>query len=220
MQRGWKTAALALIAAVTVTSTAFAQRQGRGFGGGGAQLLQMPEVQGELKLTDDQKTKVTSMLEQLRSQRQGQQGQFRDLSPEDRQKLMAERTAKENALVGAILDADQMKRYHQLVLQQQGARAFQDKSVADKLSLTADQQDKIQGLLRESAEAMRELRQAGDPQATREKVAALNKDTNEKVMAVLTDAQKSQWKEMLGTPVTFPLAQGFGFGRRRNNNNN
>src|SRR5437763_6818931 len=54
MQRGWKTAALALIAAATVTSTAFAQRQGRGAGGfgGGATIRRMPEVQGELKLTD------------------------------------------------------------------------------------------------------------------------------------------------------------------------
>src|SRR5436305_12434228 len=115
MQRGWKTVALALIAAVTVTSAAFAQRQGRGGGGGGAQLLQIPEVQGELKLTDDQKTKVTSMLEQLRSARQGQQPQ-QGLSPEERQKVMAERTAKEDTLVGAILDEDQMQRYHQPVV--------------------------------------------------------------------------------------------------------
>jgi hypothetical protein len=37
-------------------------------------------------------------------------------------------------------------------------------------------------------------------------------------MGVLTDAQKAQWKEMLGAPFTFPANAGFGFGRRQNNN--
>jgi len=223
MQRGWKTAALALIAAVTVTSTAFAQRQGRGgaFGGGGAQLLQIPEVQGELKLTDEQKTKVATMLEQLRSERQGQPRQ-QGLSPEERQKVQAERTAKEDTLVGAILDGDQVKRYHQLVLQRSGPQAFTQKTVADKLGLNADQQEKIQGFIRDSRQGLRDAFQpGGDPQALQAKMAAMNKDTMDKIQGVLTDSQKSQWKEMLGAPFAFPAnAQGFGFGRRRNNNNN
>jgi Spy/CpxP family protein refolding chaperone len=225
MQRGWKTVAVAVIAAATLTSTAFAQRQGRGFGGGfggGAQLLAIPEVQGELKLTDDQKTKVTSMLEQLRSERQGQFQQLQGLSPEDRQKAMAERTAKEDTQVGAILDADQMKRYHQLVLQREGAQAFMTPTVADKLALTPDQRDKIQGIMRDQQQAMRDARQAaqGDPQAAREKMASLQKDTNDKVMGVLTDTQKAQWKDMLGTPFAFPANAGFGRRNRNNNNNN
>jgi Spy/CpxP family protein refolding chaperone len=215
MQRGWKTAALALIATATLTGTAFAQR-GFGFGfGGGANILRIPEVQGELKLTEDQKTKVNTLLEQLRSERQGQFQQFRDLSPEERQKAMAERTAKENGLVSAILDADQMKRYHQLVLQQQGGAALATTPVADKLNLTADQRDKIQGFLRDQQEQLRGAFQpGGDPQAMQAKLAAVRKDTNDKIAGVLTDAQKAQWKEMLGAPFTFPALQF----RRPNNN--
>src|SRR5438094_375291 len=83
-----------------------------------------------------------------RSERQGQFQAQQGLSPEERQKANAERMTKENGLVAAILDADQMKRYNQLVLQQQGATALAQKPVADKLNLTADQQDKIQGFMR------------------------------------------------------------------------
>jgi len=214
MQQGWKTAALALIATATLTGSAFAQRGFGGFGGG-ATMLRMPEVQGELKLTDAQKPKVEAMLEQLRSEGQGQFQALRDASPEERQKIMAERTAKENTLVGAILDGDQMKRYQQLALQQQGPRALGQKMVADKLGLTADQQEKIQGFQRDQMQAMRDAFQAGgDPAAMREKMAAMNKDLADKVNGVLTDAQKSQWKEMLGAPFTFPPQQF----RRPNNN--
>lgn len=61
MQRGWKGAAVALAASMLLASTALAQRGGGfGFGRrGGGNLLAMSEVQTELKLTDDQKTKVT-----------------------------------------------------------------------------------------------------------------------------------------------------------------
>jgi len=181
-------------------------------------MLSIPEVQGELKLTDDQKTKVTSMLEQVRTDQQAMFQQLQGASPEERQKMMAESMAKQDTLVGAILDADQMKRYHQLALQQQGPRALAQKPVADKLGLSTDQQDKIQGFIRDQGQAMRDAFQAaqGDPNAIREKMAAMNKDLNDKVLGVLTDAQKAQWKEMQGAPFTFPAVQ---FGRRPQNNN-
>src|SRR6478609_8652446 len=121
MQRGWKSAALALAATAALASSAFAQRGG-GFGGrgGGANMLRMPEVQTELKLTDDQKTKVTVALDKLREQRQGQGQDFQSLSQEERQKLAAQRRAEDDKALADVLNADQMKRYHQLQLQQQG----------------------------------------------------------------------------------------------------
>ena len=40
--------------------------------------------------------------------------------------------------------------------------------------------------------------------AMRTKMEALRKQTDEKIVALLTDDQKKQWKEMLGAPFTFP----------------
>src|SRR5207245_2781460 len=123
MQRGWKSAALALVATAALASSAFAQRGGGGFGrGGGANLLRMPEVQAELKITDEQRTKIQTIVDDQRN-------------------------------------------------------------------------------------AMRELFQGGgggDRQAMMQKMQELRKQTDDKIAAVLTDDQKSKWKEMTGAPFTFP----------------
>src|SRR5947209_7248015 len=146
MERGWRSAALALVATMALAGGALAQRGGFGFGrgGGGANMLRTPEVQAELKLTDEQKTKVTDLLAKLREQRQSQGQDFQSLSQEERQKLQATRRAEEDKQLADVLNADQMKRYHQLVLQQQGMTAVLDKTVADQLKLTDDQKTKIQ----------------------------------------------------------------------------
>jgi Spy/CpxP family protein refolding chaperone len=211
MQRGWKAAAAALAATMMLASGAFAQRGGGfGFGrggfGGGANMLRIPEVQTELKLTDEQKTKVTDLLQKLREQRQGQGQNFQDLSPEERQKLLADRRAAEDKQLADILNADQMKRYHQLQLQQQGYSALADKSVADQLKLTDEQRTKIQGILDEQRAAMRDLFQSGgsDREAMMQKMQGIRKQTDQKIAALLTDDQKNQWKEMTGAPFTFP----------------
>jgi Spy/CpxP family protein refolding chaperone len=210
MQRGWRGAAIALAATMMLAGGAFAQRGGGfgRFGGGGANMLRMPEVQAELKLTDDQKTKVTDALAKLREQRQGQGQSFQGLSPEERQKMMADRRAAEDKALADVLNADQMKRYHQLVLQQQGMTAVLDKPVADQLKLTDDQKTKIQAVVDEQRAAMRDMFQngggSGDREAMMKKFQDMRKQTDDKIASLLTDDQKNQWKEMTGAPFTFP----------------
>jgi Spy/CpxP family protein refolding chaperone len=202
-----KGVAVALLATMVLAGSATAQqgRGGRGFGGNfGGNILRMPEVQAELKLTDEQKTKLTEVT----SQRPAGGGQFRDLSREERQKAMAERRAEQQKKVAAILNADQMKRYRQLELQRQGPAAFQETEVQTELKLTADQKGKVETLLSEQRDAQRELRQSadGDREAMRAKTMELRKKTAEKLEALLTEEQKTQWKAMLGAPFTFPTA--------------
>jgi hypothetical protein len=209
MQRTWKGVGLALLAAALLAGSASAQRRGGG-GGGREVLLRMPEVQAELKLTDEQKTKVTEMLGQLRGGRRGQGGGFRNLSPEEREKQLAERRANEQKQLQAILNTDQLKRYRELQLQRQGLTALRDTALQDELKLTTDQRSKVAGVLTEQAEEMRKIRQGagggGDRAALRTETAALRKKTEEKLEALLTDDQKKQWKEMLGAPFKFPEA--------------
>jgi hypothetical protein len=172
-------------------------------------MLRMPEVQSELKLTDAQKTQVDEMLEKLFEGRRGQFFQLRELSAEDRQKRMAERRSQEEKQVKGILTADQQKRYRQLQLQQQGFAALSDRSVQDELKLTDEQRTKVETIQREQGESMRVVFQRdgdGPPDfaAIRPKMEAMRKQTDDKLAAVLTEAQKQQWKEMLGTAFKFP----------------
>lgn len=203
--RGMVTAKLLAVAALTLVTvgSAFAQRGGFGQRGG-ANLLQRAEVQTELKLTDEQKTKVASMLETLGEERRGRFQDLRDASAEERQKVMAQWQMEETKKVNAILNPDQQKRFRQISLQQEGPMALSRPDVADELKLTDDQKMKVQearAIMMEKQGVIREEAQ-GDREAMRSKMEALRKETNDKIAAVLTDEQKTKWKEMCGTPLT------------------
>lgn len=199
-----RTGRVGIVLALSVMLCGTALAQGRGFGrmGGGANLLRRPEVQAELKLTDDQKTKVTDMLAKLREDMQGRIQDLRDASPEERQKIMAEIQAEQTKRVNAILNTDQQKRFKEISLQQQGYSALAMPDVQTELKLTDDQKSKIKDILQHQGEAQREIFQnaGGDREAARSKMEALRKETDDKIAALLTDDQKNQWKAMLGTP--------------------
>jgi hypothetical protein len=199
-----------------ISSVAFAQGQGRGFGfgggGGGLFLLSRPEVQTELKMTDEQKSQVQEKQAAQRANGQGRQQGFQNLSPEERQKRLADMQAEQTKVVNSILNPEQQARFKQISLQQSGLRGLaQNPAAADELKLTADQTTQIQSILMASREAQRGLFQQGaDRQAGFEKMQAMNKETDGKILAVLTDAQKTQWTQMLGASFTLPPFRGRG----------
>ena len=87
-------------------------------------------------------------------------------------------------------------------LQQRGANALNDPAIARKLSITDEQAAKVKTILADSRTEANELfSDAGDDrQAAMQKVQALRKETNTKVMALMTEDQKKTWKEMTGEP--------------------
>jgi hypothetical protein len=186
-----------------VAGSASAQR-GRFGNPGGASLLTRPEVQTDLKLTADQKTKVEALVETLREERRGRFQDLRDATPEERNKVMSEWRTEEMKRVNAVLNPDQQKRFRQISLQQEGPMAVIHADVASELGLTDDQKKKVQEIQAQMrAEQQNLFQDAGeDREALRGKMEALRKSTNDKVTAVLTDAQKTKWKEMTGAPLT------------------
>lgn len=174
------------------------QRQpgGRGgFGGGTLFLLTQKSVQEELKLSDEQITKVKELQEKQRGSFQG----LRDLSQEERQKKMQESAQAQQKALAEVLKPGQLKRVKQISLQQQGARALMNPEVAKELKITDDQKEKIRDIQTKSREELRDL---GRDEGAREKRQELTKKTNEKVLGVLTADQKAKLKEMQGTPFT------------------
>ncbi len=218
---------LALI--VLAAPAAWAQRQGRGLGGFGNQgggivgLLAQKSVQEELKLSEDQVKQATQLVEKQRESLGG----LRELSREERQKKIEEQTGANKTAVAGILKEDQLKRLNQISLQQRGGRALVDPQVAEALSLTSEQKDRVKSIQESVQGEMRALFQGGDRQAAQQKLAEIRKTSDEKLLRVLTPEQQGKWKELTGEPFKGEIVQpnfrgrnraGAGAGRRNNAN--
>jgi hypothetical protein len=180
--------------------------QGRRFGGGmrggGLFLLRDEKVQAELKMTPDQIAKIDTKQTETRQKMQElmqSAGDFQSMSPEDRAKLMQKGQELNDAAVKDILTADQLPRFHQLELQQMGPQALTRKDVAEKLKITDDQKAKIRDI---QTQSMADIRQAMQDQ-DRQKMGEIRRATAEKILAVLTDDQRAQFKDMLGAKFEF-----------------
>jgi hypothetical protein len=182
------------------------QRQrGRGPGGVGA-LLTNESVQKELKLDDEQAAKIKEAVQQVADKHKDDFAKLQDLSQDERRtkgRELRQTVSKETmAAVRTILKPEQLKRVHQIELQQAGTRAFQMPEVEQALNLTAEQKDKLKTIADDFNKEQGALRQGGNQGGNREKLAALRKETNDKVQAVLTDDQKKTWKDLTGEPFT------------------
>jgi len=202
--------------------SATAQRGGGGQGPGGRQgfgmmasprLLLNPQVQAELKITEEQVAKVREALGGPGGP--GGRGGFGGGAgggggrgalggdPQQREQMRLEQEKK----IKEILSAEQFKRYQEISLQQEGPAAFARKEVADKLGLSDSQRQKVNAILEEQRATMRDMFQGGggggDRQAMMETMQKLREETNAKLLAVLTAEQKKVWEGMLGKPFQF-----------------
>lgn len=214
---------LAALAMVCLSGQARAQG-GRGMGmmmGGGGnpafRVLTTPEGATELKLTDDQKSKLEVLAQTNRDNMRERMTALRDelqgASPEEgREKMQA--TMKEladatNKEVKAILDEGQYTRYQQINLQAMGVDAFSQKETQEKLNLTAEQKTKVTEIttaLREKAGGLRD--EFGDDfRGMVQKSQELRTEAQGKVTALLTDDQKATWKELTGAAFQMPAFQ-------------
>ena len=185
---------LALGVAALVCSPALAQgrRGGGGFGPGGGglgMLVQNKSVQEELKLDKDVVTKAEDALKKVREDlkddyaklgggRRG--GGGTNVTPEERAAARKKVSEAEDKALTDVLKSDQMKRLHQIRIQQQGLAAFQDEKVQKALNLTDDQKSKIKTISDDLQKETRELFQGGggggrNPEAMA-KIQGLRKD--------------------------------------------
>jgi hypothetical protein len=226
---------VALLAALLLVPSASAQPGGRGgpggfggFGGGPGGpggggllgLLRVEAVQKEIEAIPDQLEAVQKLEEELRADRPTERPDWRNMSEEDRDKAIAEmreRTTKQAATakskLAEILLPPQMARLEQIALQQRGIQALSDEEVAAKLGISAAQKEKIASVAEENRTGMRERMQAimqgGNRETMREEFAKVRKEMEDKVLAVLTSAQKAKFEEMKGEAFEMP-AQAFG----------
>ena len=209
----------AFAAVLMMSMVAYGQRPGgRGPGGRGmasAMLLRQEAVQKELGVSAEQLTKLKDVLEAGPGQGGGGRN-FQDMTDEERQKLrdeMVKRTAEQDKKIGEVLDAKQAARLKQIRLQVSGAMAFMNEDVAKELKITEEQT----GKMRDAMQALRDSAQGGGGAGG---FAAMREKMNAKVMEILTDDQKAEYKKMLGEPFDISQLQmgGPGGGRRGGGN--
>ncbi len=186
--------------------------QRAGGGGGGRRgfsllsLLANEQARGliktELKLTDDQIKKLTALAPAPPAQGAPQPTQ------EERQKQRDEMQKK----IASILTPAQNNRVKEIQLQMQGTRALTSDEVVKELGLSEKQVADIEA----AREAGRPQgggapQQGGTPptpeerQKMMESFAKAREETNKKVLAILTPAQKAKWEKMLGKKFEMPM---------------
>jgi hypothetical protein len=159
---------------------------GKGGGGGNqdaVSLLRLEQVKKELGITEEQVEKIPA--------------------------------AVLKALSG-VLDEKQMTRLRQIELQQRGSQAFLDPTVKKELNITTEQIGNIKtiltDMLKEQAEIFAEAKGGGGFGGLQEKMAALRKETAEKVQGVLSSDQRKAFKQLIGEEFKLEMKGGFGGG--------
>ncbi len=231
MKSMMKLITVAAVAVIAVSS--FAQGGGRGQGGfgqfgrggfadpSGAFLVNRPDVQTEIKVTDDQKSKLQSIQqEQMERGRQAFQG-FQDMSEAERAAAFQKIQAENAKATLAILTNDQKTRLKELAIQQMGISSVTHAEVQKQLELSDAQVTKIKDLQTKQQAANASLRekvmnQEIDREQFQESSRKNNEVMNTELGKVLTDAQKAKLTSLGGKPFKFaePQRPGGGGGGR------
>lgn len=164
-------------------------------------------VQRDLKLSPDQESALGERL-QATIQNVMQFFQSLDgLEPEARERELGSYRGKSQAelavfLQGTLNDA-QLARLRQLELQQQGPFALLARpDLGRELKITPQQRERLMAVVQEmQAEIdalVHEVQSGGNPQDIGPNVMKVRERHEGKLHALLTDAQKRQWKEILG----------------------
>ena len=203
--------AVALLGIGLLAGTAVGQNfQFGGFGmGGGAMLLMNPDVQKELKLSEEQITKSKEVAQSVREKFKDDFAKLKDTPQDQRREKFQELSKSISAATEKglkdVLNADQQKRLKQLEIQSRGAAAFNEADVQTALKLTDEQKEKIKTINEDIGKEMRETFKGAkdNPQEAFAKIGTLRKDGLEKVVATLNADQKKAWKELTGESFEF-----------------
>ncbi|MCI0422223.1 MAG: hypothetical protein L0312_23845, partial [Acidobacteria bacterium] len=175
---------------------------------GGSFLVFRDKVQEDLKLSQEQKEKLEQHLQERIPDAMQFFQKIDGLKPEEREKELKAYRQKAQEKLAAVLKEtikeDQRKRLRQLELQQEGAFALLhgEVEIGKDLQITDEQRKQFMAVVQEMQTKIeplvKEVQSGGNPQEIRPKIMKVRKDHEGKLEALLTDAQKKQWQEMLG----------------------
>jgi Spy/CpxP family protein refolding chaperone len=164
-------------------------------GGPTMMMLRHPAVQEELKLSEEQRNKLKEVMMKMRDRtieliENGERNKVQEVMKGGQKDLEKVLTAKQN------------KRLKEVILQVHGVWAMITPETAKELRLTEEQTKKLRAIQTESVKAMDKLSEgkAETRKELQKQLGELHTATTEKAVAVLTEKQRGQWKEMQGEP--------------------
>lgn len=151
-------------------------------------------VQAEINIVQQQLRSVKEAFGKLRDPAKERIDAMQRLPDAEKQKargeIMQSLEQEADASLAEVLSEEQMQRFRQLMLQNEGFNAFLGNAVCDALELT----DQQKANLRQTA-----MRNRGNTPNTVEEA----QQVRDEVKTFLTDEQATKWDEMLGEPFDF-----------------
>jgi hypothetical protein len=179
---------------------------------GGSFLVFREKVQKDLKLTREQTEKLEQQLQEWMPDAMKFFEKIDGLKREEREKEIGAYRPKAQQKLAAVLKEtmkeDQRHRLRQLELQQEGPFALHHGEVGIRkdLKITDEQRKQFMAVILEMqmkiAPLLKDVDSGGDPQEIWPKLVKIRMEHEARIEALLSDAQKKQWKEMLGKPLT------------------
>jgi hypothetical protein len=172
-------------------------------------LVFRARVQEELKLSEEQKQKLEKRLQDTVLETMRFFEKLGDRKAEEReQELHAYvQKAQENltAFLQGLLQEEQLKRLRQVMLQREGLLALGDPEVRKELAITDKQRQQffevVQDMQKKIGPLLREAQLGGKPEEIQPRVMKIRAEHEGRIEALLNEAQKKQWKEILGKPL-------------------
>lgn len=166
------------------------------------------DVSKELKITDEQKTKLNDFQQkQMEEMMASFQGGERP-SQEEMQKIMKKRQEGEDKALKEILDEKQRTRLHELWIQRMGNRAYMNADIQKDLEFTDDQKAKVKDIQKKQQEAMAAMREKMlngeiDRSEIRGIMEKSNKTLGDELAKIATPGQAEKLKKMGGAEFKF-----------------
>ena len=165
-------------------------------------LIRDEAVRSDLKCSSDQRRALDELLQKHNRLLLA----VRDVGPTGADETARPALVELRQQFAKILNDEQRKRVSGLILQAQGYDALLRNDVAAKLKLSEKQQQDLTALAGETRAKAQELQKsgaAGSPEQVQEKLAEVQKEWQQGVLAVLNEQQTEQYAAMLGEPFDF-----------------
>jgi Spy/CpxP family protein refolding chaperone len=196
---------IGFLAAAVMTLAAYtslAQLPPGGRFGDDSGLLLNKGVQDELKLTEDQKTKIRDAVGVVREKYGDDLMKAREAKDREKGREVLQKMATDlHKAAVEILNPEQRKRLKEIHYQTASPALFTHHDVQKELTLTDKQKEEIKRVVEEYNKESREIREGGEKgvEAIKKRTEA-RKESLEKIKGMLTDDQKKAWKELTGAP--------------------
>lgn len=165
-------------------------------------LLRDGSVQEELRLKDVQKKAIAAIVAKVDEPL----WLLRDAPPQAAWEKTRPLLEHVESAAQRVFDANQRRRFEQILLQALGSAALGRPAVMRELNLTVDQRQQLQTIDEATQRELRDLQDkvnGGKETAGAAKAAAIQAQQQQRKAALLTDAQKQHWATLGGKPFDF-----------------